>query len=249
MPGLRSVPIVVVGVLWPANAPGRQRSERRRPGTITTFGERSRVATSGAGTRQTSDPTWLWPRRMRSLTRTCPSPPATEPMATDVRLVGYHVQARPRSPLASRPPSFWIAADAGDPQRLYAALRPPSNVGARIAVSADGGRTWKRFGPARGRLPPAGPPHPPRPGRVALAKTTLYVSRNGGRSFSSQPLGFFPKLYRDVGFVGSSSATRSSSRAPGGRSASSASRRRSRRTAVCWPAATSAAPGRGIRPA
>ena len=45
--------------------------------------------------------------------------------------------------------------------------------------------------------------HPTRPGVVvALAKTTLYVSRNGGRSFTPQPLGFFPKLYRNVGFVG-----------------------------------------------
>ena len=45
--------------------------------------------------------------------------------------------------------------------------------------------------------------HPTRPGVVvALASTTLYVSRNGGRSFTPRLLGFFPKLYRNDGFVG-----------------------------------------------
>ena len=94
-----------------------------------------------------------------------------------------------------------IAADAGDPMRLYAAMKPPDGTISRIAVSGDGGRTWKRFGPgADDYLTLA---HPTQPGVVvALAKTTLYVSRNGGRSFTPRLLGFFPKLYRNEGFVG-----------------------------------------------
>ena len=94
-----------------------------------------------------------------------------------------------------------FTADAGDPQRIYAAMKAPNSTISRIAVSGDGGRTWKRFGPpADDYLLLA---HPTRPGVVvAMAKTTLYVSTDGGRSFTPRLLGFFPKLYRDVGFVG-----------------------------------------------
>jgi hypothetical protein len=94
-----------------------------------------------------------------------------------------------------------FVADAGDPRRIYAAMKPPDGTISRIAVSGDGGRTWKRFGPgADDYLLLASPT---RPGVVvALAKTTLYVSTDGGRHFTPRLLGFFPKLYRDVGFVG-----------------------------------------------
>ena len=94
-----------------------------------------------------------------------------------------------------------LAADAGDPMRLYAAMTPPEGTVSRVAVSGDGGRTWKRSGPgADDYLTLA---HPTQPGVVvALASTTLYVSRNGGRSFTPRLLGFFTKLYRNEGFVG-----------------------------------------------
>ena len=94
-----------------------------------------------------------------------------------------------------------IAADAGDP---HAPLRRDEAAGRHhLAHRRLRGRRpdLEALRPRSGRLPLLA--HPTRPGVVvALARTTLYVSRNGGRSFTPRLLGFFPKLYRNDGFVG-----------------------------------------------